>query len=180
VQTAGASIIQILHEKQGKRLAELQNLQAQLANGEVGAGRTLFFGKALCSTCHAVIGQGGDFGPDLTNIGEIRSQHDILEAILYPSASFAREYESSKVVTNNTAYNGIIKQQLPETIMIETGPGIIVRISRNDVKTIEQQSISLMPPGLDKQLTLQEMSDLMAYLSSLPDGLGHLKQHDSE
>ncbi len=180
VQESGKPIIQILQEKQGKRLAELQNLQAQLGNGDVGEGRTLFFGKALCSTCHAIVGQGGNFGPDLTNIGEIRSQHDILEAILYPSASFAREYESSKVVTNSTTYTGIIKQQLPEAIMIETGPGIVVRISRDAVKTMEPQNISFMPPGLDKQLSLEEMSDLMAYLTSLPDGLGHLKKHDSE
>lgn len=179
VQTSGASIIKILREKQGKRLAELQRLQARLGIGDVGEGRTLFFGKALCSSCHAIIGQGGDFGPDLTNIGEIRSQHDILEAIVFPGASFAREYESVKVMTNSTSYTGIIKQQLPETIMVETGPGSIVRISRNEVRTIEPQNVSFMPSGLDKQLTLGEMSDLMAYLTSLPDGLGHLKKHDS-
>ncbi len=175
VQTSGASIIKILQQKQGKRLAELENLQAQLGKGDVGSGRQLFFGKALCSTCHAIIGQGGNFGPDLTNIGEIRSQHDILEAILFPSASFAREYETSKVVTNSTSYTGIIKQQLPETIIMETGPGTMMQVSRNDVKTIEPQNVSFMPPGLDKQLTLEEMADLMAYLTSLPDGLGHLK-----
>ena len=42
------------------------------------------------------------------NIGGILSQHDILEAIVYPSASFAREYESSNTVTKT--YTGIIKE----------------------------------------------------------------------
>jgi hypothetical protein len=32
----------------------------------------------------------------------------------------------------------------------------------------------MMPPGLDKQLSPVELSDLMAYLNTLPDGLGNL------
>jgi hypothetical protein len=36
----------------------------------------------------------------------------------------------------------------------------------------------MMPPGLDKQLSKEELSDLMAYLSSLPDGMGgHGNEH---
>ena len=161
-----------LHQQQAARLSQLQQLEARLKRGDVGEGRELFFGKAICSTCHAVEGNGGDFGPDLTNIGEIRSRHDILEAILYPAASFAREYETSRVVTKTTAYTGIIKEQLPEAIILETGPGFIVRIAQEEITAIEPQNISLMPPGLDKQLTVEEMADLMAYLTSLPDGMG--------
>jgi putative heme-binding domain-containing protein len=167
--------METLKERQASRLAELEKLQSMLGHGDVGEGRKLFFGKALCSTCHAVTGSGGTFGPDLTNIGEIRSTHDILEAILYPDASLAREYETSKVVTKSTSYTGIITEQLAESLSVETGPGVIVRLSRSEITAIEPQNVSLMPPGLEKQLTTQEMSDLMAYLSTLPDGMGHLK-----
>ncbi len=180
VQESAQPVLRMLTERQASRLAELEKLQAALRIGDVGEGRKLFYGKATCSMCHSVIDQGGKFGPDLTNIGEIRSQHDILEAILYPSASFAREYETSKVVTKTTTYSGIIKQQLGETMMMETGPGSSVRISRRDITSIELETVSMMPPGLNKQLSEQEMSDLMAYLSTLPDGLGHLKSHSFE
>ena len=161
-----------LQARQATRLSALREFEISLRPGDVGEGRKLFFGKALCSTCHSVIGQGADFGPDLTNIGEIRSQHDLLEAVLYPSASFAREYETTKVVTSSSTHTGIIKEQLPETIAIETAPGILVRIPRKEITAMETQEMSLMPPGLHQLLTREEMSDLMAYLTSLPDGMG--------
>jgi putative heme-binding domain-containing protein len=126
-----------LRERHSKRLADLEKLKKQLTNGDVAEGRKVFFGKALCSSCHAVEGPGSGFGPDLTNIGEIRSAYDILEAILYPSASFAREYESAGVVTKATSYTGIIKERLRESILLETGPGSTLRIGRDEITEIE-------------------------------------------
>lgn len=171
VKTSAIPLIESLRKKNEGRLAELQRVDSQMERGDVGQGRKLFFGKAVCSTCHAVQGEGSTFGPDLTNIGQIRSRHDILEAILYPSASFAREHETSKVVTGSVTYTGIIKDQFPEVIIVETGPGQRIRVQRKDIKTIDPQNISLMPPGLNKQLSNEELSDLMAYLISLPDGM---------
>ena len=178
VRVSAEPLMKTLHERQATRLSQLQKMEAALKGGDVGEGRKLFFGKAICSSCHSVVGNGGDFGPDLTNIGEIRSQHDILEAILYPSASFAREYETSKVITKTNTYTGIIKEQLPEAIILETGPGFRMQVLRTEITAIEPQNVSLMPPGLDKQLTPEEVADLMAYLTSLPDGMGQLKKEE--
>jgi hypothetical protein len=36
---------------------------------------------------------GGKVGPDLTSVGQIRTERDLLEAVVYPSASFVRSYE---------------------------------------------------------------------------------------
>lgn len=69
-------------------------------------------------------------------------------------------------------YTGIIKEQLAEAIIVKTTPGQRVRVQRAEITGIEPQSISMMPPGLDKLLTPDELSDLMAYLISLPDGMG--------
>jgi putative membrane-bound dehydrogenase-like protein len=178
VQTASVSLINVLKEKQASRLEELEKLQSQLKRGDVADGRTIFFSKGTCLGCHSVGGKGGDFGPDLSNIGEIRSRHDILEAILYPSASFAREHETSKVVTKSSSYLGIITEQLPDVIIIATGPGSKVRVPRNEIVSIEPESVSMMPPGLLKSLSIQEISDLVAYLESLPNGMGQIKSHE--
>jgi putative heme-binding domain-containing protein len=178
IKTSAKPLMDELRKKNEARLSELQAVDARLTRGDVGQGRQLFFGKAVCATCHAVQGQGGTFAPDLTNIGQIRSRHDILEAILFPSASFAREHETSKVTTNATAYIGIIKEQFPEAIVIATGPGQTVRVQRSDIKSTEPQNYSLMPPGLNKQLSNGQLSDLIAYLTSLPDGMGgHGDEH---
>jgi putative membrane-bound dehydrogenase-like protein len=170
VRKSADPVFNTLRQKNAARLSQLQATEASLVKGDVGAGRRLFFGKATCSTCHAIANEGSKFAPDLTNIGEIRSQHDILEAIMFPSASFAREHETSKIVTKTNTYTGIIKEQLADAIVIAQGPGPTIRVPRNEIISIEQETVSLMPPGLEKQLSQQELSDLVAYLVSLPDG----------
>lgn len=174
VKSSADPLLAKLAEKNAGRLAELTKLEARLTRGDVASGAKIFFGKGVCSSCHAVAGKGAIFGPDLTNIGQIRSGHDILEAILYPSASFAREYETSRITTKSATYTGVLKEQLPDAIVIATGPGLQVRVPRSEITSIEPLSISMMPPGLDKQLSPVELSDLMAYLNTLPDGLGNL------
>jgi len=174
VQASADPLIKTLQAQQAARLTQLQQLEASLKRGDVSAGRQLFFGKATCFTCHAVAAEGGNFGPDLTNIGEIRSKHDLLEAIVYPSASFAREHETSRIITKTGSYTGIIKAQLPDAVMLATGPGSKISIARAEIVSIEPQNVSVMPPGLDKILNGQELSDLLAYLVSLPSGLGQL------
>jgi putative heme-binding domain-containing protein len=172
VRRSADPVLSELRQKNADRLKQLQATEASLVKGDVGAGRKLFFGKATCSTCHAIANEGNRFAPDLTNIGEIRSQHDILEAIMFPSASFAREHETSKITTKQNTYTGIIKEQSPDAIVIAPGPGPTIRIPRNEIISIGQETVSLMPPGLEKQLSQQELSDLVAYLVSLPDGAG--------
>ena len=174
IKSSADPLLAKLADKNAGRLAELTKLEASLTRGDVASGAKIFFGKGICSSCHAVAGKGAIFGPDLTNIGQIRSGHDILEAILYPSASFAREYETSRITTKTATYTGVLKEQLPDAILIATGPGLQVRIPRSEITGIEPLNISLMPPGLDKMLSAQELSDLMAYLNTLPDGLGNL------
>ena len=89
---------------------------------------------------------------------------------MFPSASFAREHETSKIVTKTKTYTGIIREQYPDAIVVAEGPGPTVRVQRNEIISIEPGTVSLMPPGLEKQLSTQELSDLVAYLVSLPDG----------
>ena len=51
--------------------------------------------KTNCIACHKVGYVGGTAGPDLTRIGGVRSERDLLEAVLYPSASFVRSWTVS-------------------------------------------------------------------------------------
>ncbi len=171
VKDASHTVIATLRRQNAERLDRLANLEKELPKGDVLEGRKLFFGKGACSACHAVSNEGGDFGPDLTNIGDIRSRHDMLEAILYPSASFAREHESTIVVTKEGTYLGIVKEQTTDYIVIVPGPGAGIRINRNEITSIEPHNVSMMPPGLDELLTRKELADLMAFMEALPDGI---------
>lgn len=169
VQEAARPLFTALQNKHAERLSRLKALESELVKGDIVAGRKLFYSKAACFACHAVGSEGNDFGPDLSNIGDIRSKEDILEAILFPSASFAREYDTYKVVTAKATYTGVIAEQLSDAIILKNGPGPGIRVPRAEITAIEQQPVSMMPPGLDQQLTKGELSDLIAYLQSLPD-----------
>lgn len=176
VQESAKPLIEQLRSRQAERLARLESIEKQLPRGDVSEGRKLFFGKATCSACHAVESEGGDFGPDLTNIGDIRSRHDMLEAIIYPSVSFAREYETFKVVTKDNTFTGVIKEQTPDYVTIAVGPGPAgLRVPRAEITSIEPHDVSMMPPGLDQLLNTQEMADLVSFMESLPDGLKLVK-----
>ncbi len=169
VQPDAARLMTALRARQSERLARLQAVEATLGRGDIDTGRRLFFGKSLCSTCHAVGSTGSRFGPDLTSIGDIRSRHDIVEAILFPSASFAREYETYRLRTASATHTGILKEQLADAVVVEVAPESAIRVPRADIVATEPLNISMMPPGLEQMLTPDELTDLVAFLESLPD-----------
>lgn len=153
-----------LNKLQGDRINYLHALESQISKGNLENGRKLFFSKAICSACHTVGPEGGMLGPDLTSIQRDRSAHDLLEAIVYPSASFVREFETYKIKTKSQVHVGIIREKSPEAIVLNTSPQTTVRIPRSEIVSMEIQDVSIMPQGLDKLLTGQEVADLMAFL----------------
>ncbi|MEO6288216.1 MAG: PVC-type heme-binding CxxCH protein [Dyadobacter sp.] len=153
-----------LNVVQADRLKYLQSLESQISKGNLEKGRQLFFSKAICFGCHTVGAEGGKLGPDLTSIQKDRSAHDLLEAIIYPNASFVREFETYQIKTKANEYLGVIEEQSPEGITLKTGPQTTVRVARKDVTSMKVIDVSMMPQGLDKLLSEQEMADLMAFL----------------
>ncbi|WP_198675254.1 PVC-type heme-binding CxxCH protein [Pleomorphovibrio marinus] len=147
-----------------QRLEKLEQLEAHIPKGNLDRGRALYFGKAACSSCHSIGSEGGDFGPDLTSIQKDRSAHDLLEAILYPSATFVREYETYKITTSEGEYTGVIHEKSPDWIRLAIAPQATMNIMQKDILTMEIKETSMMPQGLDQVLTDQEMADLMVFL----------------
>lgn len=152
---------------QGERL---ERLAAELkgVHGDVRRGQAIFLGtKAACFTCHKIGYQGGLFGPDLTSIGQARTERDLLESIIYPSASFVRSYEPMVVVTRSgEEVSGIVRSENDRELVLVSGPGAEQRIPRLDVADQRPGTISLMPAGLDEQLSRQELADLLAFLKN--------------
>jgi len=153
----------------GKQQAEhLQQLWDELPSGDPLRGFQLFrSSRSACSACHAVGYHGGRIGPDLTRINRIRSGQELLEAIVYPSASFVRSYESFQVLTaDGRSHVGVIADEDLQALTLVTGIDQRVRIVREEIETIQPSAVSIMPAGLDQQLTLQELADLIAFLKT--------------
>ncbi len=170
VRQQASPLFERLNQNAQKQRARLAELDGVLSGGEVQRGRELFFGnkKAICATCHAVQGQGGTIGPDLSRIGAIRAPRDLLEAIVLPSASFARGYEPfTAVTTGGRVHTGVITRETSDAIYLFSTDRVESRLPRDDVETLVQSSVSIMPEGMDAQLSRQELADLLAFLQSL-------------
>jgi putative membrane-bound dehydrogenase-like protein len=146
----------------------LEALLGQLSGGDVRRGQAVFNGsKAACVTCHAIGYVGGKLGPDLTKIGQVRSERDLLESIVYPSASFVRSYEPVTLATRDgRTISGLLKKDTPDEVVIATAADREERIARDRVEEIAPGTVSVMPAGLDRQLTPGELADLIAFLKA--------------
>jgi putative membrane-bound dehydrogenase-like protein len=168
VQRAARPLLARIEEEERSRMERLQKLEPLLtAGGDAGRGRQIFFGRKVgCSRCHTIGSEGGHVGPDLTGVGAIRSGHDLLEAIVFPGASFVPGYEVYRVETATDTLTGLIVQRTPEYITLLTGPDGQERIPRNKILAIKPSNVSLMPDGFDEALSQAELADLLAFLQA--------------
>ena len=168
IQQQGEALLNSLNEDGPKQKKHLEDLLAALPQGDIRRGQAIFNSpKAACASCHAIGYLGGHVGPDLTSIGQIRTERDLLESIVYPSASFVRSFEPMVVATRGgEEINGIVQRDNAEEIVLTTGPNAEVRIARAEVVEMRPGSTSLMPGGLADQLTQGELADLVTFLKS--------------
>jgi putative membrane-bound dehydrogenase-like protein len=158
----------VLNADLAKQRAHLEDVTASLPAGDIRRGQGVFNNpKAACVTCHAIGYLGGKVGPDLTRIGSIRSERDLLEAILFPNSSFVRGYEPVlAVLRSGKMHNGILRKDTPEEIVLVLGADQEVRLARADIEELQPSRVSVMPSGLEQQLTRQDLADLVAFLKA--------------
>ncbi len=152
----------------GTQKARIEELLPQMTKGDVRRGLAVFNSqKASCIACHKLAYLGGNVGPDLSKIGGIRTERDLLESILYPSLSFVRSYEPVTIITQDgKVYNGLVRSETATEITLATGLNQEARVNRSDIEEQRPGTVSVMPAGLDKQISVQEMADLITFLKS--------------
>jgi putative membrane-bound dehydrogenase-like protein len=157
-----------LEKSRAGEIAKFEALVKELPAGDVRRGQVVFHSqKANCKACHTIGYVGGKVGPDLTRIGGIRTERDLLESIVFPSASFVRSYEPVRVITKDgRTLNGNIKSDRPDEIVLTVAADQEVRIARENVEEVTPGQVSVMPSGLDQQISKQELADLVAFLKA--------------
>jgi putative membrane-bound dehydrogenase-like protein len=168
VQKEAEPLLARLDPDAGAQRKRLEELLAALPPGDVRRGQAIFNSqKTACATCHAIGYAGGDVGPDLTRIGSVRNERDLLESIVFPSASFVQSYDPVLVdTTGGDRQSGILRKNDADEVVLVTGPIQQVRIPRAEVKEMRPGTVSVMPTGLEQQLTPQELGDLLAFLEA--------------
>jgi putative membrane-bound dehydrogenase-like protein len=168
IQEQTETLLARLTPDAAKNKARLDSLLASQKDGDVRRGQLVFnSAKAACASCHTIGYVGGKVGPDLTRIGAIRAERDLLESIVFPSSSFVQSFEPIIVETNDgDVHSGILRKNDNDEVLLVTGPDQEVRIGRKEIKAMRPGAVSVMPAGLDQQLTPQELTDLVTFLKA--------------
>jgi len=138
--------------------------------GDVARGKRLYFSEAIpCRNCHAIGVQAESLGPDLKeSVKQYSERPELLAEILDPSAKIAPEYSPYVLVTKaGRAHTGLIIEKTDMTVVLKNTDKELIRVPTSDVALLEQQEQSLMPDLLLRDMTAQEVADLLAFLLSM-------------
>jgi len=147
-------------------VAYLRSLAPMGAAGNTAHGQALFASKG-CAGCHRVLGTGSRVGPDLSEIGSFRKPPEIEQSILDPDASIEPDNRTFKAVTKDgTTITGRVINEDGFTLQVLDSKERLLSLNKADLKESSYATTSGMPSFKGK-LTPEELTDLVAYLTSL-------------
>lgn len=147
-------------------LAERTRLESVLANGHGDPydGKKLFLQQ--CGKCHTMFSEGGQVGPDLTSYSR-QNVGNMLMHVVDPNAEIREGFETYAVLTaDGQALSGFLADQDAQTIVLRGFNGESTTVARDDIESMRATGQSLMPDGLLKELTEDQVRNLFAYLRS--------------
>ncbi|MFT5469479.1 MAG: putative heme-binding domain-containing protein [Verrucomicrobiales bacterium] len=147
-------------------LADFEGDDLVLGNGHPGPGRRAA-AASMCLVCHRVGEEGGQIGPDLTNVGGRFDSRTLLESMIEPSAVISPKYRSIRYgLEDGSVVHGQAVGVSGSKLRIETNPLTreVVEIERGTILSTAPSEISPMPAGLINTLTREQILDLLAYL----------------
>ncbi|MCA9177553.1 MAG: c-type cytochrome [Planctomycetales bacterium] len=124
--------------------------------------------QRICAKCHRLNGQGHQLGPDLSDVRN-RSHLALLYDILDPNSKVEPRFTAYAVRTvDGEVFSGLIVTETPDAVVLGMGEGKEQTIGRSEIEQIRASNVSLMPEGVEKDITIQEMADLLEYLKPRP------------
>ena len=147
--------------------------------GDAAHGKALFFGEAVCYTCHMVEGKGGRLGPDLTSTGSARSTDYLIDSVRNPSRrlaqglseamkEFSQEYETVNVETaDGQKISGVILNEDHFTVQMLDLREQLHLFEKDKLRAFEKSRKSLMPAYDKNMLSDKDLQDILAFLLSV-------------
>ncbi len=167
-----------------KVVAEMKSLiRNEKTPGDPFAGEKVF--KRVCAACHKIYGEGPDIGPDITLNGR-NDFTQLLSNVFDPSLVIGAGYRVCTVVTTSgRVQSGLLVEDSPQRVVlkpaavgrpgtdatklidgaVQVSVGKLEIIPRDEIDDFKLNELSLMPEGLEKQLTPQEIIDLFAFIT---------------
>lgn len=142
--------------------------------GSVDAGRRVFF-RTTCANCHRHNGRGANTGPDLTTLSGNMTKNRLLESILHPSKEVGPLYVPWRILTTQgTVLTGLKLDAsgVGNRLRFQGADGNVFEVALGDIEQQEPIEQSIMPTGLEGTMSIDELRDLMVFLTELPAGHG--------
>jgi putative heme-binding domain-containing protein len=138
-----------------------------LTNRNFENGKNMY-NASVCSSCHSMRGEGGQIGPDLTQVGTRFSSKDILEAIIDPNKTISDQYAATTfyLKSGKSIVGRLINQDDQKYTVSQNpfAPQILREIPKAEVARTKVSDVSIMLPGMINNLNGDELRDLMAFL----------------
>src|SRR6516162_8412391 len=133
--------------------------------GDPERGRALFFGKAKCSECHSLAGQGGFFAPDLAGYSGSLDVNELRTKILDPDRGLdPRRGLVHVVLSDGAELTGAARNEDNFSIQLQTADGTFHLLSKSDVRAQTYVGASGMPRDYGSTLTAAELNDVISFL----------------
>ena len=130
--------------------------------GDVTAGAAVFTKR--CAVCHRLRGVGVEVGPDLASLTDY-SPPALLSAILDPNKALEAKFiDYLAVTTAGLSHTGLLANETGNSVTLKGQEGKQQTILRNELEALQATGKSLMPEGLEKDLSQQDLANVIAYL----------------
>lgn len=131
-------------------------------DGNPERGAAIF--EKNCMVCHQRQGRGARVGPDLSGVAG-RPRATLLTDILDPSREVAPDAINYMVVTNNgRVLDGLLVAETPTSVRLRRAEGAEDTVLRSEIAELRGSGRSLMPEGLEQNLSAQDLADLIELL----------------
>ncbi len=165
------AIVSYLRSLQGQN-------QLRTIPGNAARGKTVFFGKGECSTCHTISGEGGFLGPDLSSYGSSLSANAIRNDIA-STKRIPREGFRSVVITTAAGdrLEGMLRNEDNFSVQLQTRDGSFHSFQKSELQRLERVETSPMPNDYRDRLSSDELNDLVSFLMNTPPDASRARDH---
>jgi putative membrane-bound dehydrogenase-like protein len=133
--------------------------------GDRQRGQAVF--AKTCAACHRLGDAGHAVGPDLVAVANKTPQY-LLQEILDPNRNVDSRYVSYVAVTKSgRSFTGLLASETAASIILKGPEGKQEVILRSDIDELQSSTMSLMPVGLEKDLSKRDLADVIAYLATV-------------
>lgn len=163
IRTASSSLFGGTVSANRKEVAD-QYAKALELQGDATRGAAVF--QKTCSKCHRINGVGHNVGPDISDT-RARARDALLYDILDPNRRVDPQFtECIIVTTDGQLMNGLLIAESSESVTLRQPEGREQTLPRSSIEELKSSTKSLMPEGIEKDVSVEQMADLLAFLKS--------------